>query len=299
MLVKELRQGMRARGFVMPFASIHLLAVLAVAVEFAVKRAAATGIATGSAFATNGHIIFWGLMAVVVAVIFPLRSLGSMTSDVHAGQWQLVLLTGMNRWSIVRGKWLAQMSLAGLMLISLLPYGIARYFFGGVELIANLAAFTAVLCASGAISALVIGGSSFRSQKMRIFIILLALAYIGFPTLGLLLLSKEMGRLSSVSESVAWFIGAASVLEFYAFFTFCGLQMARAEMRTGLKPWEYSPTRIAAALFIFSPILWLIGMICAIVLPLWGAALTLWVAFLDRDRRGPPPPIPSPPVPTQ
>ncbi len=285
MLVKELRQGMRSRGFVLPFVLIHSLAIIVVAAEFAAKRAAARGGGSGGMLVSSGHMVFWMLMAFIVAVVFPLRSLGSMTSDVHAGQWQLVLLTGMNRWRIVRGKWLAQMGLAGLMLISLLPYGIARYFFGGVELIANLAALVTVLCASGAMSALVIGGSSFRSQKMRAIVIVIALLYVGGPTSLLIAFSGEFIHMSSVTESVAWAIGALSILEFYAFFTFCGLQMARAEMRMGLKPWEYSPTRVAAGLFIVSPLFWVCGLICAIGMPVWGGLLTLWAAMLDRDTR--------------
>lgn len=133
MFVKELRQGLRTRGFVGAFIGFQvLMAILMMTV--AAQSAVGSPGARGAAFNTaNGF--FWTLITVQLLLFTPSRALGSLKLEMTSRTIDLLLLTRLNAWRIVTGKWLSLMAQAVLLLVSMLPYGIVRYFAGSVDLV--------------------------------------------------------------------------------------------------------------------------------------------------------------------
>jgi hypothetical protein len=284
MMVKELRQGLRAHWFVIPFVLIHLGAAAVVWIEFA-GTARQTG---GGIDGSFGHASFWGLAFIVASVILPLRGLDGLAQEMRGGNAQLIMLTGTSRWRISVGKWLTQMSLNGLVLFSLLPYAIVRYFFGGVEAVANLGALGVVLGSSSAVTALLIGASGYSSHLGRGLVTAAAFVLVGLPS-ALLVISSGEWRLPSnaVIFSVLVLISfSVGVIELFVFYTVCGLQLTRAHLRLALWPWEEPPTRPVLLLFLFGNVYVLIvaGFTCGFGTFAIGALLVWWVASLDRER---------------
>ncbi len=77
MVVKELRQGLRARGFVIPFLLLHGLVLTAVALEYLLSRSGATASALLRAAAGEPGV-FWLAVYAVVAGVIPLQLMDSL-----------------------------------------------------------------------------------------------------------------------------------------------------------------------------------------------------------------------------
>jgi len=84
---------------------------------------------------TTANGFFWTLITIALLVVTPSRALGSLKLEMTSRTIDLLLLTRLDAWRIVTGKWLSLMAQAGLLLVSLLPYGIVRYFAGSVDLV--------------------------------------------------------------------------------------------------------------------------------------------------------------------
>jgi hypothetical protein len=148
MLVKELRQGLRARGFVTLFVVFHVVAVLAFWWTLEINSA------SGSREILNYlNGLFWGLVNLVLLLALPWRGLSGLRSEMDGRTLDLLMLTRLTAWRIVLGKWVALSAQAVLFLLTLLPYGVVRYFFGSVDLLGDLALVGTLLMASFALTA--------------------------------------------------------------------------------------------------------------------------------------------------
>ncbi len=110
MLVKELRQGLRARVFVVPFMIMHALLALAA------LRMSTSGVSPGSAGA------MWAPLIIVVVFGLPLRNLQSLSDERELNTMDTLVLTNMSAWRIVVGKWLSTLALSALVVLSVIPY---------------------------------------------------------------------------------------------------------------------------------------------------------------------------------
>jgi hypothetical protein len=284
MMVKELRQGLRARWFVIPFVLIHACASAVVWIEFA----ATARNSSGGIDASLGHRSFWGLAFIVAAGILPLRGLDGVAQEMAGGNAQLITLTGVSRWRISVGKWLTQMALSALILVSLLPYAIVRYFFGGVEAVANLGALALVIGSSSALTALLIGASGYSTYLGRGLVTTAAYGLVGLPAFVLVLYSGDW-RLPDDARGFSAVVAVSltvAVVELFVFYTLCGLQLTRAHLRVALRAWEVPPTRPVLMLFLFGHVYVGIvsGFTCGFGAFVIGALLIWWVASLDRER---------------
>lgn len=178
--VKELRQGLRARHFTIPFLTFHALAVLIVASQFLIKYYT-------NSMGAPPHFVAPFLLAsiqnhgllllpwLLVGIIMPLTGINALQSELAGGRnVELLLMAGLTRWQITRGKWLALCTLSGLILISTLPYMLTLYFAGGVDLIAQLMNLIGLSAFNIYISAVIIGSSGFRHLLGRLITIGLA-----------------------------------------------------------------------------------------------------------------------------
>jgi ABC-type transport system involved in multi-copper enzyme maturation permease subunit len=160
--VKEIRQGLRAKGFVGPFTLIHVCLMIGLGLELLETAAIGTK-------DTFGPIFFWTIVCVFLLVALPFVGLGSISREVKGHHVELFRLAGITRWRIVLGKWLALFLQSLLIVISIIPYILLRYLIGGMELLPNLGWLLLVLVQSGNVIALTLALSSFRSTMGRLF----------------------------------------------------------------------------------------------------------------------------------
>ena len=146
MTVKELRQGLRRGMFVYPFLGIHLLAVVAMAVEFQMAEVEEYTEYAGDSEPVPVHPgdpwfsgPFWAVAGAVCLILMPLGGLALMGQELEEGNHELLLMTPLSRWKVVRGKFLALWVLCLLTFVSLLPYMIVRYLNGGMDTWRNIA----------------------------------------------------------------------------------------------------------------------------------------------------------------
>ena len=268
-VVKELRQGLRSPFFVLPFILLHAFAMLALSSEYADGRAVAAGSHTMARFTVIREAgAFWSVTAILVAIVMPLRTFSSLHDECRGGQSELLLLGGLSRWQIVRGKWLVQMIFCGLALVSLAPYLLIRYFFGGFNLFSNGLTLLNVAGATSAMSACLIGVSGYRSLTTRFFAVGICSAWIIMATL----------MIQGVTVTTGGPVGipAYSIFCGYLFFmlyTAAGLQLGRAHLKVYLLPFEVSPGSTILVLMGIFPFL-ILG--CGFVL----AAVSVWLVWV-------------------
>ena len=125
-LVKELRQGMRAHSFSVLFLIVQIILGLIV---FGLALSRDTD---GSGETMSRFMI--GLYAIAVTIVQPLRGMTALHSEIRGNTIDLLVLTKLSAWRITFGKWCSLFAQSLLLLVTLVPYIIMRYFFGGMQL---------------------------------------------------------------------------------------------------------------------------------------------------------------------
>lgn len=168
-VVKELRQGLRTRFFTYALTLFHIALILLVAgvnlVELPLD-------------AMNG--IFWALTGLMLLVVLPLRGFDALHREARAGTLDMLALTSMPARRILQGKWAAIYGQTLLVACSLLPYMVARYFFGGVEIAREALGLVSLVLGSGILSAALLAFSSQASLLLRLTLAV-ALGFAAFP----------------------------------------------------------------------------------------------------------------------
>lgn len=159
MLVKELRQGLRARTFVAVFLALQVMLAFVLLVSTAARNHAHAGTVISS-------IIFF-FFSLAVLVIQPLRGIGVLHSEIKSNTIELMVLTRLSAWRIVLGKWISIVSQSALLLIAIVPYIMLRYFFGGMNLAAELVLLGLIFATSAAATAVTVGISAIPSILFR------------------------------------------------------------------------------------------------------------------------------------
>lgn len=248
MLVKEMRQNMRRGSFITPFLGVHVLAVGAVVLEFQTgaqgRFSENIGMLNLEMLLSSGPL--WLVITFVCAVIMPLGGLVLMGQELDEGNHELLLLTKLSRWKVVRGKFFSLWSLSVLTLFSLLPYVIVRYQMGGVELLRDLACTMTVLALSAVMSAGAIGASSFRGLGARIIIMLLFMGSASLAGGVAIYASGTNGR----GSGLFWHLNAIAAT---VCFTMMGLGLARSRLRLVVHAYEVKPSFMVVGLLVFTP----------------------------------------------
>lgn len=263
MVTKELRQGLRRGLFLFPFIGIQVLAVAAMAVEFQmgiddIEKSTPYGGPLNFLMFFPGEMFsgpFWVVVGLVCLVLMPLGGLMLMGQELDEGNHELLLMTPLSRWKVVRGKFFTLWGICLLTFSSLLPYAIVRYFIGGIDVGRNIGLALTVILGSGIIVAGAIGASSFKGMIARI-------AVLGLFT-GSLLLSLCAAVMSSAARTegagIFFHLNAYSVFFCY---TVLGLAMARSRIRLVVHHYEVKPSWMIVGLLFFTP--FVIGMAAAV-----------------------------------
>jgi hypothetical protein len=162
MLVKELRQGTRARTFTIIFLGMQLLlGLLMMTAMIASESEQAGGMVSGIVFT---------FFILAVVVMQPLRGINALSSEMRDQTIDLMTLTRLTSWRIVLGKWVAIVSQSALLMVTIIPYLIMRYFFGGMNLVAEITALLCLFGASMALTAFAVGISACKLMLARVLL---------------------------------------------------------------------------------------------------------------------------------
>ena len=150
MLVKELRQGVQSGAFAWTFILLQV-AMFLLMTFWVLNRS--TGLQSRLEVNQLFHGFFWSVFGFAAAVILPVRAAGSMTAERVGNTLDLLRLTHLSSTQIVVGKWLAVMAQVLLIAAAVLPYLVLQYFFGGLDIVADLFSFMVVLLVAAVITA--------------------------------------------------------------------------------------------------------------------------------------------------
>jgi hypothetical protein len=156
-LVKELRQGLRTRMFVIPFLVLHGLLVIS------------------SVDSRSGTGIFWACLIIMLVAVLPMRNTAALSDERTSNTLDTLMLTRLTPWRIVWGKWSATFALTLLTAVSVLPYLLVRYLNGGSSFLQEGAVLAALVLNSGALTAFLTALSSLNSALLRNLFAVLAI----------------------------------------------------------------------------------------------------------------------------
>jgi len=279
MVVKEFRQGLRAKWFVGPFILIQAMAVLAVLAE-----ALAVGIDGGSGFGIAGGMLNW-VVGLMLGVVMPLTGFSALQPELREGRnIELLLLANLSRWQVVVGKWLMMNSLAALVLVSLLPYMLSRYFIGGVDLVENLSFIISIGTVNVVMNAAVIGASGFSNIIGR-FVVLGITMGSCFVCSMIAMLPLARSSRTTFDENSLSAVALLFCLSLAVDALFCvfGLQLGRAKIRLFENPIDPPASGLLIAMMLFTPlILGVISLAGILSVPIACLVLTAAVLAIDR-----------------
>ena len=242
-VVKELRQGLRAKLFAETIAGFHLLLIVILLPTLSFGEAPdVIGI----------QRLMWWIFIGVIVLLFPLRGLSALSQERRENTLDALLLTNLSAQRIVLGKWLAVAAQLLLTATSLLPYTIILYAAGGISLTDSLITLLRLallgLCLAAAFVALSWQASWLTRVGPALILIWLALTQVAAPLVRHLI-DGQLHLLSSSGISLlAEFIAAAAL-------TFLLLEMASAALAPNVKHSHHGRRWLAVAL----PLILLIG----------------------------------------
>ncbi|MCU0797101.1 MAG: hypothetical protein MUF31_14345 [Akkermansiaceae bacterium] len=175
MLVKELRQGLRAKTFISVFLTMQIL--LGVVMLIAMASSANDPKEAGRAISS---IVFF-FFSLAMLIIQPIRGIGTLHREIHHNTIELMVLTRLNAWKIVLGKWVSLVAQSALLLAAIAPYLVLRYWLGGMNLFGELSLLFIIFVVSAVLTAIIVGISCVPSVILRGLLPLLAAALMITP----------------------------------------------------------------------------------------------------------------------
>lgn len=211
MLVKELRQGLRAKTFVVVFLALQALLTFVLLITVSASSSTDAGHMVSSVI-----FLFYSF---AVLVVQPLRGIGSLHNEIRGNTIDLMVLTRMGTWRIALGKWVAIVGQSALLLAAIAPYLILRYFFGRMELFAELLLLLLVFMGSAVFTALTVGLSALPSILVRGLFPLFLAVVLGFGICGVIFdgdLKDFISFCTLAEEGSGWTLLAGILAAAYA-----------------------------------------------------------------------------------
>ena len=162
-LVKELRQGMRARVFILSFLLLQVFLVVLTLGNVAAQDDRNT--------LNSQNEFFWVIIGFVLLVLMPLRGLVAVSQEVKNHTMETILLTRLTAWRVVFGKWSALFAQSLLLVSAVLPYVVLRYFIGGQDVVADFKWIFFLLWLSGILNAAGIAVSGLGNPVIRTIVL--------------------------------------------------------------------------------------------------------------------------------
>lgn len=175
MVVKELRQGLRTRMFVAVMLVMHVLMVII------------TLMGGGAQNAAGVTAVMDGIVTLILCFILPMPAINGLAIEVKKNTLETLVLTELSAGRIVFGKW-GSVALQSLVVaFSLMPYIVARYVFGGMDMVTELATLGGKWLIGVIIAALMLCFSTLKQNWLRSLISGIFGAFIGIMGIGFVL----------------------------------------------------------------------------------------------------------------
>ncbi len=162
MLVKELRQGMRSRVFLLSFLVLQLAMIFLAAIGLWMPP-------DGGSTQTLS-VFFWLIIGAPLLLIMPLSGFNAIAGEKKENTLEPIFLSRLGARRIIAGKWLAIVAQTTLLVSAILPYAVLRYYLGGVDLAENLRVLGWLLLGSTVLTGATVGLSTGTSRVARAFI---------------------------------------------------------------------------------------------------------------------------------
>jgi ABC-type transport system involved in multi-copper enzyme maturation permease subunit len=150
-LVKEFRQGVRGNIFTGAFLLLHGLMVLTMCLML-IEPSASQGMTA----------MFWVLLGLPVGVLIPLSGMQAVSSETTLKTLEPMLLTRLSPRGIVFGKWASLAVQNLILLVSIAPYFLLRYFLGGLQIAEEFRGIVVLVASSTVVTAVTVGLSAFN-----------------------------------------------------------------------------------------------------------------------------------------
>ncbi|PTY00428.1 hypothetical protein DB345_00780 [Spartobacteria bacterium LR76] len=228
-LVKELRQGLRSKLFMSAFFITQLLMIASVLMNLAIASAMDSTVGEAKGF-TDG--LFWFLISLPLVLGMPMRGFTAIHSEIKDRTIELVLLSHLSSWRIALGKWTALIIQTLLLVCSVLPYVLLRYYLGGVNILADLQSLGLLFIFSCALTAITVAMSPYESKILRsLFVILLFIGawFLLGSVMVWLTFSSVYGSLPGSSRLQPWQVYIMMAVFVPAFIILC-LEMAASRI---------------------------------------------------------------------
>ena len=218
-LVKEVRQGIKSKGFSFAFVLLQALMVTSLAIYLL-----SNSVRSSRSFAQG---FFWFCVAVPLLIVMPIRAFSTIHDERKAKTLELVFLSRLTSWKIVFGKWLALMLQAALMVVATLPYLFFRYYVGSINVSDDFLMLLIIFGISAMLMAVGITFSPLQSRFLRGIILfggvwglfILPLSLIGAAASGSMSFSVLISDYeSTVITALVWVFIVYFLLEFAASF---------------------------------------------------------------------------------
>jgi len=250
MVVKELRQGLRTRAFASTLLLLHGLLIIT------------TLITSSAQNADDTRWMFDGLATLVLCFIMPFRVSNALAEEVKLNTLDMLMLTRLSCSRIVFGKWASVALQAMLIALSLMPYVVARYVFGGLELTSELLMLGSKWLIGIVIAAALVALSTIRQQWLRMVLIIVPLFFGGFGLFGwffAMSMSRSLG--TGVATSTSFELGVIlSTVIFSAWAIFACLSLAASRISPPSEPLAWIKRSVHVLAF-FTPMIlyWITG----------------------------------------
>ncbi|HWB58028.1 MAG TPA: hypothetical protein VG733_00985 [Chthoniobacteraceae bacterium] len=159
-MVKELRRGLRSGVFVTVFLFVQALMIFSVSLRV---------LAMGNGFARPvAEGLYWVIIGALLLVVLPCRGLNAHQGEVKSNTMELLLFSGFPVSEVIYGKWKAIVAQTILLMSTVLPYAVLRYFIGGVDLVNDLELISVLFFLSLLFTGFAVLLSSFTSIIARL-----------------------------------------------------------------------------------------------------------------------------------
>lgn len=205
-LVKELRQGLRARGFALTFLLMQGLLMLILLLM--------VGAASAHQDLRGYNQFFWACAGIPLVYLMPLRALGAIYEEYTRNTLELVYLSSLTPWRIACGKYISLIAQAALMTVGILPYVVVRYFLGAVNVTDDIKQLAGMLLACAVTTALMLALSGYRSKLLRVAVIgLCVMGGFGLMNVGMyVMVGRGMGGSSPSWNLGLWCLASAPMI---------------------------------------------------------------------------------------
>lgn len=270
MVVKELRQGLRTRAFSSTLLLLHVLLILVTLMS---------AVADGSTDETRW--LYDGIATLVLCLVLPFRVSNALAEEIRQGTLDMLMLTRISPGRIVFGKWASVVLQSLLITFSLMPYIVARYVFGGLELAPEILMLAAKWLAGSVITAAILALSTIRQAWLRMVILFVPLFFSGFGLLGYFVMTAT-GRsgtiFSASSPPLVQALVSLGVISLAAWAVFAFLSLAASRISPPGQPLAWLKRTVHGLT------LALLALLCLVTYnPLFFTAATPVLAFMTLD----------------